>query len=253
MLARRRFMPGPRVLGVIPARLGAERLPGKPLRRLGGVPLIERVAKNAERSGAMDLVVVATDAPEVADAVREAGVAVVLTRGDHPSGTSRVAEVAGMADYGGFGIVVNVQGDEPFLPPAAIRGAVDQVTRGADVGTAAVPLVGDVSSPNVVKVVLDEFGYALYFSRSPIPFVRGSPVRYWQHLGVYAFTPAALARWMSLPPTALEEAERLEQLRPMGHGMSIGVACLEETALPGIDTEDDLRRAEAHLAARGDA
>jgi len=244
---------GPKVLGVIPARLGAERLPGKPLRRLGGRPLIERVAKNAERAGVLDQVVVATDASEVVEAVREAGLAVVLTRTDHPSGTSRVAEVAGMPDYEGFGIVVNVQGDEPFLPAAGIKGAVDQVVRGADIGTAAVPLTGDVSSANIVKVVCDEYGYALYFSRSPIPFVRGGgPARYWQHLGVYAFTPASLQRWMSLPATTLEDAEKLEQLRPLGHGMTIGVALLAETALPGIDTEDDLRRAEAHLAARGD-
>jgi 3-deoxy-manno-octulosonate cytidylyltransferase (CMP-KDO synthetase) len=244
---------GPRILGVIPARLGAERLPGKPLRRLGGEPLVVRVARNAERSGGFDQIVVATDATEVADAVRDAGYAVAITRRDHESGTSRVAEVVARQEYEGFGIVVNVQGDEPFLPAAAITGAVDQVKRGADIGTAAVPLVGDVASPNIVKVVLDEFGYALYFSRSPIPFVRGGgPARAWQHLGVYAFTPVALQRWMGLEPTALEEAEKLEQLRPLGNGMSLGVACLEETALPGIDTEEDLKRAEAHLAARGE-
>ncbi len=147
-----------------------------------------------------------------------------------------------------------MQGDEPFLPAAAIRGAVAQVERGADIGTAAAPLVGEsVESPYVVKVVLDEFGFALYFSRSPIPFARDAgPVRYWQHLGVYACTPVALQRWMGLPATVLEAVERLEQLRPLGHGMSIGVACLEETVPPGIDTEDDLKRAEVHLAARGE-
>jgi 3-deoxy-manno-octulosonate cytidylyltransferase (CMP-KDO synthetase) len=210
------------------------------------------VARNARRAGVCDRLVVATDSPEVADAVREAGFEAVMTRADHASGTSRVAEVVGMDGWSGFGIVVNVQGDEPFLPVAALAGAVEQVKRGADVGTAAVPLTGDVSSPNVVKVVLDEFGYALYFSRSPIPFVRGGgPARYWQHLGVYAFTPAALTRWMGLPRTALEEAEQLEQLRPLGHGMTIGVACLAEPALPGIDTEEDLKRAQAHFAARG--
>jgi len=242
------------VLGVIPARLGAERLPGKPLRKLGGKPLVERVARNAERSGVFDAVVVATDAQPVADVMREAGIAVVLTAPDHRSGTSRVAEVAAQPEFKDYGIVVNVQGDEPFLPHAALKGAVEQVVIGYDIGTAAVPMAGEnVQSPNVVKVVLAENGRALYFSRSPIPYAwEGGPLRYWQHLGVYAFTPAALARWMTLQPTAPEQAEQLEQLRPLGHGMTIGVACLTETALPGIDTEDDLRRAEAHLAALGE-
>ena len=247
-------MSRPKVLCVVPARLGAERLPGKPLRKLGGHPLVEWVARNAERSGAVDAVVVATDAQPVADAMREAGIAVVITAADHASGTSRVAEVARRPEYQGFGIVVNVQGDEPFLPHAALKGAIEQVEIGYDIGTAAVPVVGElVQAPNVVKVVLAENGRALYFSRSPVPYARdGGPLRYWQHLGVYAFTPAALARWMSLQPTAPEQAERLEQLRPLGHGMTIGVACLTETALPGIDTEDDLRRAEAYVAARGE-
>ncbi len=247
-------MERPKVLGVIPARLGAERLPGKPLRKLGGKPLVERVARNAEQSGVFDAVVVATDAQPVADIMREAGIAVVLTAPDHRSGTSRVAEVAAQPEFKDYGIVVNVQGDEPFLPHAAMKGAVEQVVIGYDIGTAAVPMAGEnVQSPNVVKVVLAENGRALYFSRSPIPYAReGGPLRYWQHLGVYAFTPAALARWMMLQPTAPEQAEQLEQLRPLGHGMTIGVACLTETTLPGIDTEDDLRRAEAHLATRGE-
>lgn len=242
----------PRVLGVIPARLGAERLPGKPLRRLGGKPLVEWVARNASAAGVFERVVVATDAPSVADAMREAGIEVVMTSPEHASGTSRVAEVMAMPQFAEFGIVVNVQGDEPFLPHAAIAGAVAQVERGADIGTAAAPVVGEpVTSPNVVKVVLDNFGYALYFSRSPIPYARGGgPVRYWQHLGLYAYTPAALRRWMGLDPAYLEETERLEQLRPLANGMTIGVACLEEGAMPGIDTEDDLRRAETYLARR---
>jgi 3-deoxy-manno-octulosonate cytidylyltransferase (CMP-KDO synthetase) len=246
-------MSRPRVLAVIPARLAAERLPGKPLRKLGGRPLVEWVARNAERSGVCDAVVVATDAQSVADAMREAGVAVVMTSPDHQSGTSRVAEVAGRPEFRDFGIVVNVQGDEPFLPHPALAGAVEQVVIGYDIGTAAVPVVGElVASPSVVKVVMAENGRALYFSRSPIPYARDQgPLRYWQHLGVYAFTPAALGRWMGLQPTGPELAEKLEQLRPLGHGMTIGVARLNEAALPGIDTEEDLRRAEAYLAARG--
>ena len=254
MHARPASVHGARVLGVIPARLGAERLPGKPLREVAGRPLVEWVVRNARESGALDTVVVATEAREVAAAVERAGFRAVMTRETHPSGTSRVAEVAALAEFASYAVVVNVQGDEPFLPAAAIRGAVAEVERGADVGTAAVPLdPGEAASPNVVKVVLGEDGRALYFSRSLIPHPRdaGAPVQFWQHLGVYAFRPEALVRWMALAPTGPERAERLEQLRPLGHGMSIGVVRLAERALPGIDTEDDLRRAEAHLRARG--
>jgi 3-deoxy-manno-octulosonate cytidylyltransferase (CMP-KDO synthetase) len=235
--------------------MGAERLPGKPLRQIAGRPLIEWVALNARRSGALDVVVVATEAREVAEVAERAGFRAVLTRASHPSGTSRVAEVAELAEFRGFAVVVNVQGDEPFLPAEAIRGAVREVERGADVGTAAVPLAASAAgSPNVVKVVLGEDGRALYFSRSVVPHPRdaGTAVRYWQHLGVYAFRPAALARWMTLAPTGPELAEKLEQLRPLGHGMTFGVARLDEPALPGIDTEDDVQRAEVELRTRGD-
>jgi 3-deoxy-manno-octulosonate cytidylyltransferase (CMP-KDO synthetase) len=245
-----------RVLGVIPARLGAERLPRKPLRLLAGRPLLEWVVVNALRSGALDDVVVATDAAEVVAVAERAGVHAVLTAASHPSGTSRVAEVASRAEYRSFALVVNVQGDEPFLPAEAIRGAVAEVEGGADIGTAAVPLDAEAArSPDIVKVVLREDSRALYFSRSLIPHQRdGAPaVRYWQHLGVYAFRPAALARWVALEPTVPELAEKLEQLRPLGHGMSIGVARLALPALPGIDTEDDVERAEAYLLARGDS
>ena len=247
-------MHGARVLGVVPARLGAERLPGKPLRLLAGKPLIEWVVRNAQESGALDTVVVATEAREVVAAVERAGFRAVMTRETHASGTSRVAEVAALVEFAPYQVIVNVQGDEPFLPREAIRGAVAEVERGADVGTAAVPVdASAAASPNVVKVVLGEDGRALYFSRSLIPHPRdtGAAAQYWQHLGVYAFRPAALARWVGLPPTGPEQAEKLEQLRPLGHGMTIGVARLAEPALPGIDTEDDLRRAEAHLSARG--
>jgi 3-deoxy-manno-octulosonate cytidylyltransferase (CMP-KDO synthetase) len=248
-------VPADRVLGVIPARLGAERLPGKPLRLLGGKPLIQRVALNARASGVFDELVVASDADEVLEAAAGAGFRALRTRSDHPSGTSRVGEVAALPEFAGCAVVVNVQGDEPFLPAEAIRGAVGEVVRGWDVGTAATPLdPADAASPSIVKVVSDELGRALYFSRSPIPHDRAGTggVRYWQHLGVYAYRPEALALWLTLPPTAPEEAEKLEQLRALGHGMSIGVARLGVRAVPGIDTADDLQRAEAHLAAHGD-
>jgi 3-deoxy-manno-octulosonate cytidylyltransferase (CMP-KDO synthetase) len=242
-----------KVLGVIPARLGAERLPRKPLRLLGGVPLVVRVAENAVASRAFDEIVVATDAEEIAAAVRGAGYPVVLTGAHHPSGTSRVAEVASRPVYGAVEIIVNVQGDEPFLPHASITGSVEQVKAGFDVGTAAVPLVEqDAGAPSLVKVAMGDGGRAVYFSRSPIPYNRaGGAHRYWQHLGVYAYRPATLARWMTLPRSPLEEAEKLEQLTPLAHGFTFGVALLNEPALPGIDTEEDLERAEAYLGAGG--
>jgi 3-deoxy-manno-octulosonate cytidylyltransferase (CMP-KDO synthetase) len=244
-----------RVLGVIPARLGAQRLPGKPLRLLGGKPLIQRVALNARAAGVFGELVVASDADEVLEAAERGGVRAVRTRSDHPSGTSRVGEVAALPEFAGWEVVVNVQGDEPFLPAEAIRGAVGEVIRGWDVGTAATPLdASHAAAPSVVKVVCDELGRALYFSRAPIPHDRAGSggVRYWQHLGVYAYRPEALALWLTLPATEPEEAESLEQLRALGHGMTIGVARIAVQALPGIDTADDLQRAEAHLAAHGD-
>jgi 3-deoxy-manno-octulosonate cytidylyltransferase (CMP-KDO synthetase) len=244
-----------RVLGVIPARLGAERLPGKPLRLLGGKPLIQRVALNAQSSGAFDDLVVASDADEVLAAAEAVGIRGVKTRADHASGTSRVGEVAGREEFQGASIVVNVQGDEPFLPAAAIRAAVGAVVGGWDVGTTAVPLDPvAAAAPAIVKVVIDELGRALYFSRALIPHDRAGKggVRYWQHLGVYAYRPDALALWLTLPPTEPEQAECLEQLRAMGHGISIGVARVNAAALPGIDTEEDLWRAEAFLTEHGE-
>ncbi len=240
---------------VIPARLGAQRLPNKPIRLLAGKPLIAHVVTNTIASGVSDRVIVATDSPAVADAVAGAGVKceVLMTGSHHPSGTSRVAEVAARFENAAYDIIVNVQGDEPFLPHAAIRGAVEMVEAGYDVGTAAVPVDEDaVAKPSLVKVALGEGNRALYFSRSPIPFNRsGLPLRYWQHLGVYAYRPVTLAKWMTLPRSPLEETEKLEQLTPLAHGFTFGVALLAEPALPGIDTEEDLERAEAHLGAGG--
>ena len=243
---------GPRTLVVIPARLGAQRLPNKPIRLLAGRPLVAHVVDNAIASGVSDRVIVATDSPAVADAVAGAKCEVVMTGPHHPSGTSRVAEVAAMIANAGYEIVVNVQGDEPFLPHAAISGSVKMVEAGFEVGTAAVPVDEDaVAKPSLVKVAMGEGNRALYFSRSPIPFNRANiPLRYWQHLGVYAYSPSTLARWMTLPRSPLEDVEKLEQLTPLAHGVTFGVALLSEPALPGIDTEEDLAAAEAHLGSR---
>lgn len=240
------------VLGVIPARLASTRLVRKPLQPLAGVPLVVRVAERIRAFGVVDALVVATEAGEVAQVVRQAGFTAELTSADHFTGTDRVAEVAGRPEYAGFEVIVNIQGDEPFLPRDAIAGAVARLGAGDDIGTAAVPLSPEhAADPGRVKVVTDLRGRALYFSRAVIPHRRDDqgPVPeglYWQHLGIYAFGREALQAWVRHPPTSLELAERLEQLRALQHGLSIGVAHLTTTALPGVDTPDDLRRAEAH-------
>jgi 3-deoxy-manno-octulosonate cytidylyltransferase (CMP-KDO synthetase) len=240
-----------RVLGVIPARLGSTRLPNKPLQLLAGEPLITRVIERVLDHGLVDQVVVATDAEKVAGVAERSGVRAVLTSAAHPTGTDRVAEVAQRAEFAGFDTIVNIQGDEPFLSREALAGALDRLQQGDEIGTAATPLEPELADdPSRVKVVTDARGRALYFSRARIPALRepGDPTDglYWQHLGIYACTRAALARWVALPPSEAEQAERLEQLRALHNGMSIGVARLREPALPGVDTADDLRRAEAH-------
>jgi 3-deoxy-manno-octulosonate cytidylyltransferase (CMP-KDO synthetase) len=243
-----------RVLGVIPARLGSTRLPNKPLQMLAGEPLITRVIQRVQEHGLADELVVATDSPIVAEVVERSRVRAVLTDDTHLTGTDRVAEVAARPEFAGFDAVVNVQGDEPFLPRDALAGAIDRVARGDDIGTAAAPLsAGLAADPSRVKVVTDGGGRALYFSRAVIPHRRDESDRteglYWQHLGIYAYARHVLRRWMRLEPSPAELAERLEQLRALHHGLTIGVARLSERAEPGVDTPADLRRAEAHWQA----
>ncbi len=222
------------VLGVIPARLGSSRLPRKPLLPLAGDPLILHVTRRIAELRVCDRLVVATDAREIASVVERAGFEAVLTSPDHPSGTERVAEVVAKASFSSFDAILNVQGDEPFVAPAAVRGALACLERGDPVGTAA----GD--------------GRALYFSRAPIPFDRdhSGQVVYHQHVGVYAYTREALERWVQLAPVPEEQWERLEQLRPLLHGIPIGVTLFDGPAAPGIDTPADLSWAETELLAK---
>lgn len=239
------------VLGVVPARLASTRLHRKPLQPLAGVPLVVRVAARIREFGLLDELVVATEAEEVAEVVRAAGFRVELTAPHHLTGTDRVAEVAGRDRYRRFDTVVNIQGDEPFLPAPALAGALERLGQGDDIGTAASPLAAaHAHDPGRVKVVTDLRGRALYFSRAVIPHDRdgdaGRPPVYWQHLGVYACRREALDRWVAAAPTDLEVIERLEQLRALEHGLTIGVARLGAATLPGVDTPDDLMRAEAH-------
>lgn len=238
---------------VIPARLGSTRLPGKPLRLLGDRPLIQRVAERVLGLGLDATVVVATDDDQVAAVARNAGVTAVLTRRDHASGTDRVAEVVARPEYAGATLIVNVQGDEPFVARETVLAAIGPVASGrCGIGTAACKAPPSVlREPSIVKVVRGDDGTALYFSRAPIPHLRDGGDRallegaVLQHVGVYAYRPEALRAWVALPPALLERIEQLEQLRPMAHGMPIGVGITPGTALPGIDTEDDLRRANA--------
>jgi 3-deoxy-manno-octulosonate cytidylyltransferase (CMP-KDO synthetase) len=218
---------------------------------LAGEPLITRVIQRVVEHDVVQEVVVATDSTMIAQVVERAGVRSVLTHDGHLSGTDRVAEVAGRREFAGFDVVANVQGDEPFISREALAGAIERIGQGDDVGTAAAPLAAELAAdPARVKVVTDARGRALYFSRAAIPHRREATdpadELYWQHVGLYVYTRAALDRWVGTPPSAAEQAERLEQLRALHCGLTIGVARLAEPALPGVDTPDDLRRAEAH-------
>ena len=242
-----------KTLAVIPARLGATRLPRKPLRLLAGRPIVVRVWERVSAMAIADRCVIATDSVEVAEAARANGAEAVMTSENHPSGTDRVAEVARQREFAGYDRIVNVQGDEPFISADAVRGAVGAVRGETLIGTAAVQaLPAILAEPSVVKVVAGDDGRAMYFSRAPIPFLREPKdttesallrQRVWQHVGVYAYTREALSRWVSLPPHPLERIERLEQLRPLAAGMAIGVALITGPLRSGIDTESDLARA----------
>lgn len=243
-----------RTLAVIPARLGATRLPRKPLRLLANLPLVVRVWQRVSAMRIADRCVVATDSQEVADIVRAHGGEAVLTSAEHSSGTDRVAEVARHREFASVDAVLNVQGDEPFVSQTAVRRTVALVTGGFfPLGTAAVRAPhGVLDNPNVVKVVAADDQRAMYFSRAPIPFLRDASdagdataqgERIWQHLGIYAYTRAALEQWVALPVHPLERIERLEQLRPLAAGLPIGVTVIDEPVRVGIDTEEDLEQA----------
>lgn len=236
---------------VIPARLAAVRLPRKPLRLLAGVPLIVRVWQRVSAMNVGDACVVATDDHSVAKAATDAGADCVMTSDAHTSGTERVAEVARQPRFADYSTIVNVQGDEPFIGCGAVKGAAQMVSSGRfPIGTAASPASWDIAdNPNIVKVVRGDDERALYFSRAAIPFPRdgaeSADIQPLQHIGVYAYSRDALEQWVALPPNEIEITERLEQLRPLAAGIPIGVAIADETPAVGIDTEEDLSRANA--------
>jgi 3-deoxy-manno-octulosonate cytidylyltransferase (CMP-KDO synthetase) len=241
---------------IIPARLASTRLPGKPLADLGGKPMVVRVAERAALSGAAQIIV-ATDHRDILAACREHGVFAQLTRDDHPSGTDRIAEVAAAIGLPDHAVVVNVQGDEPLIDPALIAAIAALIAPDVPMATAAHPIrdAAELFNPNVVKVVLDQSGKALYFSRAAIPWHRDGfaratnalppgyqPLR---HIGLYAYSQAFLQAYPRLPVSPLESIEALEQLRVLWHGYPIAVHQAEEAPAAGVDTPEDLARVRA--------
>ena len=248
-----------RFVVAIPARYASTRLPGKPLRLLGGVPLIVRVAMRAKLAGATQ-VVVAVDDARVAEALDGQGVDVCMTSPRHASGSDRLAECAAHYAWPADTVVVNLQGDEPFAPVNGIRAVAQALAEDdapmATLGT-AIDAAGELFNPNVVKLVRGMNGRALYFSRAPVPWARDAfavdrqvlpdGVPFWRHIGIYAYRAGFLARYAQLPRTSLESAESLEQLRVLEHGYGIAVRLTPEPFPPGIDTMEDLLRAEQWL------
>jgi 3-deoxy-manno-octulosonate cytidylyltransferase (CMP-KDO synthetase) len=239
-----------RIAGIIPARLASTRLPRKVLREIAGRPMVEWVWRAAHDSGLMDPVLVATDAEEVASACEKRGIPVVMTSPECASGSDRVREVARQADAD---IYVNIQGDEPMLTAAFFHSLLGLFVRPeVQVATLAVPCPHDeFSNPNAVKVVTAVDGRALYFSRATIPFDRDATgfLGYRKHLGIYAYRKAALERFAALEPSPLEKLEKLEQLRLLENGIAIYVADAPDDTI-GVDTEEDLQRAEEVLRNR---
>jgi len=240
---------------VIPARYASTRLPGKPLADIGGRPMVVRVLERALASGAEE-VWVATDHAGVADAVRAQGGQAIMTRADHPSGTDRIAEVAATRGWQDEDIVVNVQGDEPLIDPDLIRSVADALAADdeAAIATAshAIHDAAEIFNPNVVKVVCDRLGRAMYFSRASIPWARDAfaasrdvvpeSLDVQRHVGIYAYRCRFLARYSSLTEAPVERWEALEQLRAMWHGYRIRVVTIDGAPPAGVDTPDDLER-----------
>jgi 3-deoxy-manno-octulosonate cytidylyltransferase (CMP-KDO synthetase) len=236
---------------IIPARYASSRFPGKPLADLAGKPMVVRVCERAAQSGAAS-VHVATDDERIADAVRAAGHRIVMTRADHPSGTDRIAEAAGLLGLQDDEVVVNVQGDEPLISPALVSqvAALLGKLKEAAVSTACHVSHDEtaLANPNVVKVVLDAQGYALYFSRSRIPYPRHESGLCYRHAGIYGYRVGFLKRYSALAPSPLEKTEALEQLRVLWHGHRIAVAVSELEIPPGVDTPQDLEAVLRRLA-----
>ncbi len=249
----------PRVLAVIPARFASQRLPGKPLADIGGRPMIAHVIERVRLAGSVDEVLVATDDARIVAAAAAAGCRAVMTSPELRSGTDRIA-AAVREERGEAGIIVNVQGDEPLLPPAMIDQAVGPLLEDPAIpaGTLVkrVQSLEELRNPSVPKVVLDRDGYCLYFSRSVIPHLRDVPGEAWlsrgpffRHIGIYVFRRDFLLAYAAMPPTPLEQAEKLEQLRILEHGYRIRASVTELDSI-AVDTPEDLERVRALAAAQ---
>ncbi len=242
---------------IIPARLASTRLPNKPLADLGGKPMVVRVAERARDAGA-DRIIVATDHEDIRAACAAHGVEACMTRADHPSGTDRIAEVARLMQLPPQAVVVNLQGDEPLIDPALLQAAAARISADVPMSTCAHPLhdAADAFNPNVVKVVLDKAGRALYFSRATIPWHRDGfaqdrtalPAGYvpLRHIGLYAYRNDFLQAYPALEQSPLEHIEALEQLRVLWHGYPIAVHVTDAAPAAGVDTPEDLERVRLH-------
>lgn len=244
---------------IIPTRFAASRLPGKPLLSIGDRPLIQWVWQCAQASGATS-VIVATDDARIRDAARRFGAEVVMTSPQHASGTDRIAEVVRAKGYAADDVVVNLQGDEPMMPPEVVNQVAEALRARpqVDVATAVAPILSlpEFLDPSCVKALRALDGQALYFSRAPVPWPRdaapeGDPKRFagaWRHIGLYAYRVRSLLQLAAWAPTMLEETEKLEQLRALEHGMRIHLVALAEAPPAGVDTPEDLQRVRASLA-----
>jgi len=235
---------------VIPARLGSTRLPRKPLADIAGKPMVVRVAEQAKKSLAKQ-VLVATDSPEILAVCQTHHIECILTREDHPTGTDRIAEVAHLLKLPEQTLVVNVQGDEPAIPPELINQVAQTLAMNMDcaISTVAVAITDapEIANPNVVKVVLNHAGHAVYFSRAPVPFVRDSKTPlpsdlHLRHIGIYAYRAQFLQAYAALKPAPTEQAEALEQLRALWYGYQIAVHIAPQAPPAGVDTPEDLER-----------
>jgi 3-deoxy-manno-octulosonate cytidylyltransferase (CMP-KDO synthetase) len=246
---------------VIPARYASTRLPGKPLLNIAGKPMIAHVCEKALHAGA-DEVVVATDDDRIMQTVTDLGIRAIMTRADHQNGTERIAEMVEHCGWAGHDIIVNVQGDEPLIPPELIRDLAETLAsqQQAGIATLAAKIIDheEIFNPNAVKVVLDSNAYALYFSRAPIPWDRdgfagqgrqvSDKMPYYRHIGMYVYTVDFLKRYVNWQPSALETVESLEQLRILWYGEKIKVKIVDKTPVTGVDTAEDLHRIEKMMA-----
>jgi 3-deoxy-manno-octulosonate cytidylyltransferase (CMP-KDO synthetase) len=239
-----------RTLVAIPARWGSTRFPGKPLHLIAGKPLVQHVWERCQDCKQVDDVIIATDDARIAEAAASFGAKAVLTSPDHPSGTDRIAEAA--KSFPDHRILINVQGDEPLISPALIDELACTMRDDASIQmiTAAAPIhdAAQISDANVVKVIFDTHGDALYFSRSPLPFVRNPAAwpRSYRHLGIYGFQRSFLFQFVAWPPSRLEQTESLEQLRALENGSRIRVVLTDELS-PGVDTPEQAAAIELHL------